>query len=94
MIRRQLSSAPADDVEQRIERLSAICFILNARVAELEASNAELRARLNLDPPRLAISATCKTVKQVAAATGYSKSHIYNLIIQEKIAAWKTGGSI
>ena len=68
-----------------IEKVLAICYVLNARVADLETSNAELRSRLGLDPPPPTIGADWRVVKQAAGDLNCSESNVRKLIKAKKL---------
>jgi hypothetical protein len=77
-----------------IEALTAFCFVLAARVAELECSNAQLRLAAGFDPPPPTIGASTpwRSIKQVSHATGFSQIQIRKLISQNRIVAQAVGG--
>jgi excisionase family DNA binding protein len=72
----------------------ALIYILNARLAEVEASNAQMRALLGLDPPPPAIGADWRSIKQAAGATGFSETTIRKRIARGEIEAIKVGGHV
>ncbi len=80
--------------EHDLHRLYALCFVLSDRLSTLEQSNAELRAKLHLDPPPPAIGAEWMTVKHVMAVTNYSHPMVRKLIKQKKLVALKQGGRV
>lgn len=59
-------------MRREIAELREICSLQSARITALEASNAELRAKLNLDPPAPSIGDDYMTLKQAAGALGMS----------------------
>jgi hypothetical protein len=77
-----------------IETLTAFCFVLAARVAELECSNAQLRNAVGFDPlpPTISESTPWRSIKQVAHVTGYSETMVRELISQNRVVAQKVGG--
>lgn len=88
----QLPPAPTE--AQQIEQFDALCFVLNAHVADLEASNAELRAALNLDAPPPTLSAGWLTVKQVAYIAGLTQSGVRAWIRKRRVEGKKLGGRV
>jgi excisionase family DNA binding protein len=86
---------------ERVQRLEderdldrATLYVLNARLADLEASNAELRALAGLNPPPPAIGADWRSLKQAAGETGYSETTIRRRIERGKIEARHVGGHV
>jgi hypothetical protein len=82
-----------DDMRAAMDRVMALAYLLNARLAEVEQSNAELRALAGLDPPAPTIGAQWKTITQVAHLTGHAESTVRSWILSGKIEARKIGGS-
>lgn len=77
-----------------VDRLMAILRVMNARITELEASNAELRALQGLDIPPATIGEDWMTTKMAAHRSGYSKSMIRHFVATGKLKTDKRGGRV
>ena len=88
------AAVEGQDVAARVEQLRAMLYLVNGRVAELEVSNAELRARLDMDPPAPSIGVDWMTIKQVSIDTGYAESTVRSWIASGKIEARAIGGKV
>jgi len=86
--------ASTDSLGEKSERLLAVVYLLTARTASLEESNAEVRKKLSLDPPPPMIGAEWKTIKQVAGDLGFSQTTVRNWIASGRIASRRIGRAV
>jgi hypothetical protein len=82
------------DLAARVDQLLGVTFVLSARLAEVEASNREMRALLCLDPPQPTIGADWRTIKQTAGETGFSQSTVRAWVARGEVSARKLGARV
>lgn len=78
-------------LQHQIDQLGVMFRVLSARVSDLEASNAELRAQLDLDPPPPIVGRDVYTAKQVAHRLGLSLSTVHNYANDGRLKSKRDG---
>jgi excisionase family DNA binding protein len=91
-IARDQGDAGLSERERELDR--ALLVVLSARLANLEASNVEVRALLGLDPPAPAIGAAWRTIKQTAGELSYSQSTVRKMVASGRLRSVKLGGRV
>lgn len=82
--------------QEQDDQLVGVCMVLNARLAELEDSNEELRRLQNLDPPKPSVKTGFIQVKTAAKLLDCSITWIHHLASDKvgKLKRRKVGGTV